>query len=160
MHRILSTELAGHTGERVRLAGWVHRRRLLKSVAFLILRDRAGLAQIVVPPQAQLPPEETVVEVTGTVAENPAAPGGAEIVEVTITALSEPAEPVPFDLYRPQLSAALPTQLDLAPVALRHPTRREVFRLSAQVVAGFRKALDGLGFTEIHTPKVTGSATE
>ena len=48
MHRILSTELAGRAGEPVRLAGWVHRRRLLKSVAFLILRDRAGLAQVVV----------------------------------------------------------------------------------------------------------------
>jgi OB-fold nucleic acid binding domain len=35
-------------GETVRLAGWVHRRRLLKSVAFLILRDAAGLAQVVV----------------------------------------------------------------------------------------------------------------
>ena len=160
MHRILSTELAGHAGERVRLAGWVHRRRTLKSVAFLILRDRAGLAQIVVAQGKELPPEETVVEVTGTATANPAAPGGAEIVEPTIMLLSEPAEPTPFDLYRPELTAALRTLLDNAPIALRHPKQRNVFRLSAAVVAGFRKALDGLGFTEIHTPKLVGSATE
>ena len=43
MQRILSTELTAHVGETVTVAGWVHRRRLLKSVAFLILRDRAGL---------------------------------------------------------------------------------------------------------------------
>jgi hypothetical protein len=161
VHRILSTQLAGHPGEKVRLAGWVHRRRLLKSVAFLILRDRAGLAQVVVR-QGDLAtlPEETVVEVTGTVAVNPAAPGGAELVEPTITGLSGPAEPPPFDLYRPELSASLPVQLDHAPLALRHLTRRSTLRLSAAVVAGFRRALDELGFTEIHTPKIVGSATE
>ena len=75
MHRILSTHLPEHTGQTVRLAGWVHRRRLLKSVTFLILRDRAGLAQIVVPQGKQVPPEETAVEVTGTVVANPVAPG-------------------------------------------------------------------------------------
>jgi len=160
LHRILSTQLQAHTGRTVRLAGWVHRRRLLKSVAFLILRDRTGLAQIVVPQGKQLPPEETVIEVTGTVVANPVAPGGAEIVEPTVTALAEPAAPLPFDLYRPELTAALPVQLDHAPLALRHPQRRNAFRLSAEVVAGFRRTLDGLGFTEIHTPKVVGSATE
>src|SRR5207248_1545550 len=110
LHRILSTQLQAHTGQTVRLAGWVHRRRLLKSVAFLILRDRTGLAQIVVPQGKQLPPEETVIEVTGTVVANPVAPGGAEIVDPTVTALAEPAAPLPFDLYRPELTAALPVQ--------------------------------------------------
>jgi nondiscriminating aspartyl-tRNA synthetase len=158
-------QLGAHTGEPVRLAGWVHRRRLLKSVAFLILRDRAGLAQVVVaqPDQRAILaalPEESVVEVTGRVAANPAAPGGVEVVEPTIAALGEPAEPVPFELYRPELTAALPTLLDHAPVALRHPKQRKVFQLSAAAVAGFRAALDGLGFTEIHTPKLVASATE
>ncbi len=41
MQRILSHQLAGHVGETVYVAGWIHRRRLLKSVAFLILRDAA-----------------------------------------------------------------------------------------------------------------------
>jgi nondiscriminating aspartyl-tRNA synthetase len=165
VHRILSTQLGAHTGESVRLAGWIHRRRLLKSVAFLILRDRAGLAQIVVaqPEQRTLLeslPEETVVEVTGVVAANPDAPGGLELVGPTIEALTEPAAATPFELYRPELNAALPTLLDHAPVALRHLRQRAIFQLSAAAVAGFRGALDGLGFTEIHTPKIVGSATE
>src|SRR5205814_8816426 len=66
----------------------------------------------------------------------------------------------PFHLSRPELTAALPTLLDHAPVALRHPRNRAIFRLSATVVAGYRRALDGLGFTEIHTPKLVASATE
>ena len=38
MQRILSHQLPAHVDETVTLAGWVHRRRLLKSVAFLIVR--------------------------------------------------------------------------------------------------------------------------
>ncbi|GAB3347662.1 hypothetical protein GCM10027452_18330 [Micromonospora halotolerans] len=41
MQRILSSQLSSQVGESVRIAGWVHRRRLLKSVAFLIVRDAA-----------------------------------------------------------------------------------------------------------------------
>jgi nondiscriminating aspartyl-tRNA synthetase len=165
VQRILSTELAAHAGEQVRLAGWVHRRRLLKSVAFLILRDRAGLAQVVVADPAarerleQLP-EETVVEVTGRAVANPDAPGGVEVVDPGWEALSEPAEPLPFELYRPELRASLPTVLDAAPFALRNARQRAPFELAAAGVRGFRATLDGLGFTEVHTPKLVGYATE
>src|SRR5437763_1491878 len=85
-----------------RPAGWVHRRRLLKSVGFLVLRDRAGLAQVVAaPPALAAFPEETVVLVTGAATVNPAAPGGVEVAGPTIVALTDPAQPPPFDLYRP-----------------------------------------------------------
>ena len=47
--RVLSAELPKHIGERVTIAGWLHRRRELKSVTFLVIRDRAGLAQVVLP---------------------------------------------------------------------------------------------------------------
>src|SRR2546421_5633363 len=159
--RVLSSELAAHAGGTVEIAGWVHRRRLLKSVAFLIIRDRAGLAQVVAAPAlAAAFGEETVVRVRGAARSNAAAPGGVEIVDPAVEPLTDPAEPPPFDLYRPDLAATLPTLLDHAPVALRHPKLRDVFRLSAAAVAGFRRTLDGLGFTEIHTPKLVGSATE
>ena len=59
-------------GEQVTIAGWLHRQRQLKSVTFLIIRDRSGLAQVVltepdaIAAAARLP-EETVLEVTGQV---------------------------------------------------------------------------------------------
>ena len=46
MERILTSELASHAGKRVLLQGWLHRRRDLARVSFLVLRDRAGLAQM------------------------------------------------------------------------------------------------------------------
>jgi nondiscriminating aspartyl-tRNA synthetase len=165
MSRVLSAELAGHAGRSVTLAGWVHRRRLLKAVAFLVLRDRAGLAQVVVTSPAdraalEALPEETVVEVTGRAVANPDAPGGVELHEPSWRALSEPAAELPFDLYRPELRATLPTALDNAAVALRHPRQRAPFEIAAAATAGFRAGLDALGFTEVHTPKIVASATE
>ncbi|SCG46132.1 aspartate--tRNA(Asn) ligase [Micromonospora humi] len=165
MQRILSTQLPTHVGATVRLAGWVHRRRLLKSVAFLIVRDAAGLAQVVVAApdvraQVEALTEETVVEVVGTVVANPTAPAGVEVVEPTVRPLGPLAVPPPFDLYRPALTASLPTQLDHASTALRHPTRSAALRISAAAVAGFRATLDRQRFVEVHTPKVVGSSTE
>jgi len=165
MQRILSHDLAGHIGERVHLAGWVHRRRLLKAVAFLILRDAGGLAQVVVSDDAARAtledlPEETPVTVTGTVVENPVAPHGIELTQPSIVAVSDPAEAPPFDLYRPKVGATWPTILDHAPVALRHPRLAAVHRIGAAAIAGFRAALDELSFVEISTPKIVGTATE
>ncbi|MEV3979894.1 aspartate--tRNA(Asn) ligase [Nonomuraea sp. NPDC049758] len=157
--RVLSASLAEHAGRRVTIAGWVHRRRHLKSVSFLVVRDRAGLAQVV-SADGELPPEESVVRVTGTVTPAGQAPGGVELTAPEIEVLAEPAQAPPFDLYRPVVAATLPTVLDHAPVALRHPLLRAPLEISAASVAGFRETLDGLGFTEIHTPKIVASATE
>jgi len=159
--RVLTAELPRHVGERVTIAGWLHRRRELKSVTFLIIRDRAGLAQVVLPTsEADAIGEESVLQVEGLVVASSQAPGGAELTEPVLTRLSGPVEPPPFDLYRPGVTAALPTILDHAPTTLRHPVLRGGFEVAAASAAGFRAALTGLGFTEIFTPKIVGSATE
>jgi nondiscriminating aspartyl-tRNA synthetase len=159
--RVLSAELPKHIGERVTIAGWLHRRRELKSLTFLVIRDRAGLAQVVLPPgERATAGEETVLQVDGLVVANAQAPGGAELTQPTVTQLSGPAAPPPFDLYRPALAATLPTILDHAPTTLRHPLLRSGFEVAAASTAGFRAALDAAGFTEIFTPKIVESATE
>src|SRR5262245_59965103 len=164
MQRILSRSVPAHVGQEIKIAGWIHRRRLLKSVAFLIVRDAAGLTQVVVTDPSlraalEKLAEESVVEVRGTVVANETAPAGVELTEPSVTVLSG-AEPPPFDLYRPSLSATLPTLLDHAAVALRHPQRQEAFRIGAAAVAGFRSTLDQAGFVEVFTPKLVASATE
>src|SRR2546421_2854927 len=161
--RVLSTELGAHVGERVTLAGWLHAKRELGSVSFAVLRDRAGLAQVVVDPSNSLLLShglETVLELEGLAVGNEQAPGGVELHEPSFRVLAEPTEAPPIELRRPELKETLPVQLDFAPVALRHPLVRERFRIAAAAVHGFRAALDGLGFTEISTPKLVASATE
>ena len=63
--RVLASELAEHVGERVTIAGWLHRKRELKSVTFLVIRDRTGLVQVVLATPEEIAaaeglPEETV----------------------------------------------------------------------------------------------------
>ncbi len=160
MQRILSSQLSAHIGQQVVIAGWVHRRRELKSVSFLIVRDRDGLAQVVMPAEADLPPEETVVQVTGTATANEVAPGGVEIVDAHVQLLGEAADVLPFEIFRPSLTATMPTQLDHAALSLRHASRRDALSITAAAVGGFRSTLDELGFTEIFTPKIVETATE
>jgi nondiscriminating aspartyl-tRNA synthetase len=158
-------ELAEHVGERVQVAGWLHRQRRLSQVTFLIIRDRSGLGQVVITDPRQVEAvsaltAETVLSLTGEVVASSQAPGGAEMRGADIEVLAAPAEAPPLELWRPSLSVSLPRLLDLAPVALRHPSERAIFELAAVSIAGFRTALDALGFTEVQTPKIVASATE
>jgi nondiscriminating aspartyl-tRNA synthetase len=170
MERTLAAELTAapddHAGRQVSLAGWVHRRRTLAQVTFVILRDRSGLVQIVAKDPSVIEQiaaecgEETAIAVTGCAQMNPSAPGGIEVVDPAFVALGEPAETPPVELWRPTLTAGLPTVLDHAPVSLRHPVRQAHWQLAAASLRGFRDSLDRLGFTEVHSPKLVASATE
>jgi nondiscriminating aspartyl-tRNA synthetase len=165
MERSLAHGLGEHVGERVRLQGWLHHHRQLAQVGFLLLRDRSGIAQVVVVDpglRAQLVglSAESVLEVVGDVVPSAQAPAGVEVVNPEVTVISGVDASTPVELRRPQLSAQLPTLLDHAAVSLRHPPRRAIARIAAASVAGFRATLDEQGFTEIFTPKVVASATE
>lgn len=165
MERIWSTALGQHAGERVHLAGWLHRFRQLSNVSFLILRDAQGLAQVVVDEPALIErlaalPSESVLSVTGSVVVQPQAPGGVELHQPQVEIVSAASEPPPFDLFRPEIPAQLPTILDHAPVALRHPRQRALFQIAAGLTSGFRATLRASDFVEIQTPKLVATATE
>src|SRR5436190_1960516 len=98
--------------KRVRLQAWVQKRRDHGGVIFLDLRDRSGLAQVVVHPDDQpeaaraLDPAraEWVVEVVGTVTArapenvNPGLPTGGLEVQAERAAILSRSEPLPFAL--------------------------------------------------------------
>jgi nondiscriminating aspartyl-tRNA synthetase len=165
MQRVFTNELSRHVGARVRVAGWLQHQRRLSRVTFLVLRDRSGLAQVVMDEPSQrsaldeLKPE-TVLELEGDVVATPEAPGGVELHAPSLRVLASPAVAPPIELRRPRLKEQLPTILDHAPIALRHPRERAKHELGAASLAGYRAALDGLGFVEIQTPKLVASATE
>lgn len=163
--RIWTADLGGHAGERVRLAGWVHRVRRLSKFSFLILRDASGLAQIVVEDADAVETvsslhAESVISVEGLVVASDQAPSGVELRDPCVEIISRATEPPMTDLFRPTLNAQLPTLLDHAALTLRHPRRRAAWQLAAASLAGFRGALESRNFVEIHTPKIVGTTTE
>lgn len=165
--RILTTQVSAHIGQRVRLAGWVHNLRRLGGVNFLILRDGWGAVQGVTEDETELAPllaaglgPETVIVLEGEVVSEAQAPGGCELHKLAIEVISPVAEELPVPINKRALKASLPTLLDHAVTANRHPARRAIFRLAAGAMAGFRATLAARGFTEIQTPKIVASATE
>ncbi|MFL5806668.1 MAG: OB-fold nucleic acid binding domain-containing protein, partial [Roseiflexaceae bacterium] len=165
MERVRTTEAAGHIGQQVRLQGWLHQFRELGKINFLIVRDGWGTFQAVVEEPAALEvlravQVESVIEVRGVVVAEAQAPGGAELRMTEVTILEPVLEPPPIEINKREMKAALETFLDHAVIGLRHPRRRAILRLAAAAMAGFRATLDAMGFIEIQTPKILGSATE
>jgi nondiscriminating aspartyl-tRNA synthetase len=164
MNRIPVSELSNHVGQRVRLQGWLHNLRRMGQVNFLLLRDRTGLAQAVLGKEDLAPLDglqmETVLAVSGVVCAVPAAPLGVELHDVELEVITPVTEILPFELNKPDIAATLPVFLDHATVGHRHPRRRAILRLAANIAAGFRMTLDAAGFTEIFSPKIVASATE
>jgi nondiscriminating aspartyl-tRNA synthetase len=149
----------------VRVAGWLQHERRLSRVLFLVIRDGTGLVQAVVEDpdlraelESLLP--ESVLELDGDAVATPQAPGGVELRARSVRMLAAPVEAPPIELRRPRLKEQLPTILDHAPVALRHPRERAKHAVAAASLAGFRAALDRLGFVEIQTPKLVSAASE
>jgi nondiscriminating aspartyl-tRNA synthetase len=161
--RVLSSQLPELTGKPVHLEGWVHRIRDLGGVRFLILRDRGGFAQVVLPPGLELGGVacEWVVAVDGTVRREPRAPGGQEVGAERLSAIC-PAETPPLEVFKP-LSASdlrLETLLEHRAVSLRIPEILDVWRIAAEVLRSFRAYLTGEGFTEICSPKLVLAGAE
>jgi nondiscriminating aspartyl-tRNA synthetase len=163
--RTLARDLPHHIGEPALLQGWLHHVRHLKAVDFLLLRDRSGMAQVIVEApetrdQIAALPHETVLEVRGTIVASPQAPNGVEIHKPEITVVSQASGEPPIELFRPEMQAQLATRLDHAAVSLRHPARAMTQRLLSAALQGFRDTLVAQGFTEISTPKLLESAPE
>src|SRR5512136_1767532 len=106
--RVLTAELSGHVGSEATLCGWVHRIRDLGKVCFVLVRDRSGMAQVVLEANPGVTPE-SVVRATGTVVANPRAPGGVELqakaFEVVAAAAGDLPVPVNQDPGKLSLEA-------------------------------------------------------
>ncbi|KAA0890965.1 aspartate--tRNA ligase [Pusillimonas sp. ANT_WB101] len=155
----------------VTLFGWVHRRRDHGGVIFIDLRDRAGLAQIVVDPDNELAfataesiRNEFCVRITGLVRMRPEgtrntdlASGEIEILCREIEVLNPSVTP-PFQLDDDNLSET--TRLTHRVLDLRRPQMQNNLMLRYRVTMEVRKYLDALGFVDIETPMLTKSTPE
>ena len=163
VERVLSSELAGLVGKQVMMQGWVHRIRDLGGVRFLVLRDRAGMAQVVVPLEVALADTgcESVVQIDGAAQGEPRAPGGVEVLADHVEVLCR-AEPPPLEVFKPLAATQhrLATLLDNRALSLRIPGVLDVFRVQAEILRAFRSYLSSQSFTEICTPKLVLAGAE
>ena len=165
--RTLSKDIAAAVGKEVTIKGWLHKKRLLGGLTFINVRDREGLVQVVIEDKAQVEKLRgmqigTVLEVTGTVKEEPRAPGGAELHEPELTVLVPVTDEPPIELDKPisHKPENLETLFDYRPLTLRNLRETAIFKIQAKVLEAFRAFFKENGFTEMNSPKLLAEATE
>ncbi|TAJ18219.1 MAG: aspartate--tRNA ligase [Dehalococcoidia bacterium] len=156
---------AGHAGEQVTLAGWVHRRRDHGGLIFLDLRDSTGLVQVVFHPD-QAPAaagvaaevrNEYVLRVHGQVrarregTENAELPTGAIEVLASSAEILNSAETPPFPVNQ-ETNVDEMTRLRYRYLDLRRERMAGNLRLRHRVVKLMRDFMDERGFIEVETP--------
>ena len=164
---------AAHAGQNVVLMGWVNRRRDHGNLIFLDLRDRSGIAQIVL--DAELCPEghkkgeqvrpEYVVAAVGKVrlrdadAINPKMETGEIEIEATELLVLNDTRLAPFSPAEEAIQNE-EVRLKYRYVDLRRAEMQHNFRLRHDITLAIRDNLSQQGFLEIETPILTKSTPE
>ena len=154
-----------HVGQKVILAGWVHRRRDHGGLTFIDLRDRFGLVQVVSDPekaprghQAFEPVRnEWVLQIVGTVRMRPEGMANSEMAtgEIEVAAsevkVLNAAKTPPFSINKEE-EVDENARLKYRYLDLRREVMQANLILRHRVVKFMRDYLDKAGFLEIETP--------
>lgn len=163
MKRILINRLNNYIENEVKIEGWVHRIRVLKSITFVILRDRTGLVQCVIDNKLVNLEDiklESVVSIKGIVKENKNKLNNFEIEVIKFEVISKCKDELPIEINKEDLNINLVTMLNNRVLSLRHEKINAIFKVQNAIVKGFREYLISEGFTEIFTPKLVSEGAE
>ncbi|MBQ8534955.1 MAG: aspartate--tRNA(Asn) ligase [Bacilli bacterium] len=163
-------ELNKHFDEEVVVSGFVDEIRNLKWVQFVVLRDETGKVQITIEKSEEANKElveivdnltvESTLKVTGKVMDSPKVKlNGMEVIPSKIEVTSVNQGELPFN-YKDISTVNLDTRLDYRYIDLRSEKNILMFQIQSTLVRYMREYLYINGFTEIHSPKLLGAASE
>lgn len=161
-----------HTGHEVTLCGWIHHRRDHGGVIFLDLRDREGIAQVVIDPDtpeafalADKSRSEYVIKVKGKVRHRPEgtvnpdmATGAVEVLAKELDVLSASLTP-PFSLDE-YVDVGEDVRLRYRYMDLRRPEMFKKLQARARITGYIRSFLDRHGFIDVETPILNRATPE
>ena len=170
MKRIYLNELKEYYGKEVELSGFVENIRDLQWVQFVILKDNTGKVQITIEKSDEKNKEmvelisalplESTIKVKCTVMENPKVKlNGMELIPSSIEVTSSCNGELPLNYKDPE-NVNLDTRLDYRFIDLRSEKNNLIFKVQSTLVRYMREYLYNNKFTEIHTPKLIGAASE
>jgi aspartyl-tRNA synthetase len=175
MKRTMIAETVKSVGKTVMLNGWVNTRRDMGKIVFIDLRDRSGIAQIVLIP-TELPEaqrdlvkdlrSEFVLQITGEVKKrsvNQVNPniltGHVEILAKDLAILNTAKTP-PFELDKDTRDINEEVRLKYRYLDLRTPRMLKNLILRDKVITSFRDFLHARDFIEVETPYLTKGTPE
>lgn len=164
MIRTTIADLSAQAGSTVTIAGWVQTLRLQRAMQFVVVRDHTGTVQVTHRRDGSALESlldsltvESAVRITGAVRANPVVSlGGLELIPESVTVESRAETPLPID-DRTGPEGRLDWRfLDVR----RRPAARLVFAVQTTVERAMREFAYASGCTELHTPKLMGTASE
>ena len=167
---MLVKELKNHFNEEIVFQGFVDNIRDTKWVSFVILRDNTGTVQMTVEKSVDenkdmldllsTLPLESTVKVTAKIVENEKVRlNGFELIPSKIEVTSTNLDELPFN-FKDLENVNLDTRLDNRYIDLRNEKNMKVFQIQSDLVRYMREYLYNNDFTEIHSPKLIGAASE
>ncbi|MCB0834196.1 MAG: aspartate--tRNA ligase, partial [Bacteroidetes bacterium] len=161
-----------HVGQKVRLTGWVHRRRDLGALIFIDLRDRYGITQVLFNPDSPIHQKakelrsEFVIQVAGLVVQRADAnlnknmlTGQIEIHAEQLSILSISKTP-PFEINDDKANPDEDLRLEYRYLDLRRQVMKEAMVFRHQLAQLVRNQFSDLGFVEVETPVLMKSTPE
>lgn len=165
--RILSSELLHKINQSVCVSGWLHKKRLLGKLAFIVLRDRNGLMQVVIDDEKEIIKianlhQGSILTITGMVVEAPQTHFGCELHNVVITVEVSVTESSPVEIDKPidHRSEVLSNIFDSRVLTMRNITEQGIFKIQSGIGDALRLFLKSQDFIEFHSPKLLAGSTE
>ena len=173
MKRIANIETSKCLGKAVKVCGWVNTVRSHGKIIFVDLRDRSGVLQIVITPEARLLYEiakklrpEWVIGVEGTIEKRPAGminpkveTGNVELHPSHVEVFSQ-AKTLPFEISGKKEEINEEIRMKYRYLDLRREKMRNNLILKQKVTNCIRDFLAREGFIEVETPILTKSTPE
>jgi asparaginyl-tRNA synthetase len=164
MQKIYIKDLSDHVGQEVTLSGWLFNKRSGGKIKFLVLRDGSGYLQCVyfkgnvseeVFNLADRIGQESSIEVTGKVKEEPRAPGGFELDATNLRVIAE-AHDYPIT----PKDHGIEFLMDNRHLWLRSSKQVAILKIRHRIVKAIRDFFDERGFTLMDPPILTPAACE
>ena len=160
-----------HAGDKVRLSGWIHRKRDHGNLLFVDLRDHYGITQCVLDSSSPIfgivedARNETVICVTGKVVPrseetiNSSIPTGEVELVIQEVEVLGPAEPLPLQVNSDE-DYGEETRLRFRFLDLRRDRIHKNIVLRSRVISDIRRRMTEQGFVEFQTPILTSTSPE
>ena len=163
-------DLEKYFDKEITLSGFAEKIRNLQWVQFIVLRNKTDRLQITIEKSDENNEEmieivdkltcESTIKVTGILKKNEKVKmGGMELIpsKIEVTSISEAELPISITNKDASL---IDTRMDNRFLDLRNDINGNIFRIQSEFVRGMRQYLYDNDFTEIHTPKIIGAASE
>ncbi len=170
MKKIYFKDLENYFDKEIEISGFVENIRNIKWVQFLVLRDSTDKVQVTIEKSEEANKEmvelvnnltvESTIKVTGTLKKNDNVRlRGMEFIPTKIEVTSTSDAELPINIHDKD-AQLIDQRLDYRWLDLRNEYNFNIFKIQSDLVKYMREYLYNNDFTEIHTPKLIGAASE